>query len=71
MCTDSTVHCTVGWVNCIKKFEIEKYKVFGKLILPKKIVWHNWLANLHGFVNIASFLYPTLLKICSLKIDRK
>ena len=27
---------TVGWVNLYKKFEIEKYTVCGKLILPKK-----------------------------------
>ena len=42
-----------------QKFEIEKYKVCGKLILPKKMerhfflnfFWHNWHANLHGFAN--------------------
>ena len=28
--------CTVGWVNLYQKFEIEKYTVCGKLILPKK-----------------------------------
>ena len=27
--------CTVGWVNLYQKFEIEKYTVCGKLILPK------------------------------------
>ena len=27
--------CTVGWVNLYKKFEIEKYTVYGKLILLK------------------------------------
>ena len=27
--------CAVGWVNLYKKFEIEKYTVCGKLILPK------------------------------------
>ena len=27
---------TVGWVNLYQKFEIEKYTVCGKLILPKK-----------------------------------
>ena len=46
----------VGWVNLYQKFEIEKYTVCGKLILPKKwkgkFFWHNWLANLHGFANI-------------------
>ena len=26
----------LGWVNLYKKFEIEKYTVCGKLILPKK-----------------------------------
>ena len=50
--------CTVGWVNLYQKFEIEKYTVFGKFILPKKwkgiknFFWHNWLADLHGFANI-------------------
>ena len=50
--------CTVGWVNLYHKFEIEKYTVCGKLILPQKMKrhfknnWHNWLANLHGFANI-------------------
>ena len=28
--------CTVGWVNLYQKFEIEKYTVCGKLILPQK-----------------------------------
>ena len=28
--------CSLGWVNLYKKFEIEKYTVCGKLILPKK-----------------------------------
>ena len=51
---------TVGWVNLYQKFEIEKYTVCGKLILPKKmeshlfkkkVFGHNWLANLHGFAN--------------------
>ena len=28
--------CTLGWVNLYQKFEIEKYTVCGKLILPKK-----------------------------------
>ena len=27
---------TLGWVNLLKKFEIEKYTVCGKLIPPKK-----------------------------------
>ena len=55
----SMEHCRVGWVNLYQKFEIEKYSVCGKLILPKKwkgiflnFFWHNWLANLHGFANI-------------------
>ena len=52
--------CSLGWVNLYQKFEIEKYTVCGKLILPKqfkgifikKIFWHNWLANLHEFASI-------------------
>ena len=28
--------CPLGWVNFYQKFEIEKYTVFGRLILPKK-----------------------------------
>ena len=31
------VGCMVGWVNLYQKFEIEKYTVCGKLILPKKM----------------------------------
>ena len=53
------VGCMVGWVNLYQKFEIEKYTVCGKLILPKKmeniflkLFWHNWHADLHGFANI-------------------
>ena len=49
----------LSWVNLYQKFEIEKYTVGGKLILPKKwkgifvkICYHNWLANLRGFANI-------------------
>ena len=30
----------LGWVNLYQKFEIEKYTVCGKLILPQKIVRH-------------------------------
>ena len=54
----SRAYCSLGWVNLYKKFEIEKYTVCGKLILPTKMerhffyFWHNWLANLHGFANI-------------------
>ena len=43
------VNCTVGWVNLYQKFEIEKYSVCGKLILPKKMERHflkNFLAQL-------------------------
>ena len=29
--------CTIGWVNLYQKFEIEKYTVCGKLILPQKM----------------------------------
>ena len=32
--------CTVGCVNLYKKFEIEKYTVCGKLILPQKMERH-------------------------------
>ena len=36
-CADScTLYCTVGWVNMYQKFEIEKYTICGKLILPTK-----------------------------------
>ena len=73
------MYCTVGWVNLYQKFKIEKYTVFGKLIFPKKIERHlkkkklgttglRICMNLRIF---ASLLYPTLLKICSQKFDRK
>ena len=69
----------VGWVNLYKNFEIEKYTVCGKLILLKKIGRH---LNIFFFGTtglricldlriFASFLYPTLLKICTQKFDRK
>ena len=32
----SHMHCLLGWVNLYQKFEIEKYTLCGKLILPKK-----------------------------------
>ena len=73
------VQCTLGWVNLYKKFEIEKCTVGGKLILPKK--WKGILVNLFlGTTGLricmdlrifASFLSPTILKICSQKFDRK
>ena len=59
---------SVGWVNLYQKFEIEKYTVCGKLILPKngkaffKFFWHNWLANLHGFANICKLLVSNTFK---------
>ena len=70
----------VGWVNLYQKFEIEKYTVCGKLILPKK--WKDIFLIFFGTTGIricmdlqifASFLYPTLLTLflCSKKIDRK
>ena len=37
------LYCTVGWVKMDKKFEIEKYAVCGKLILPKKMERHFFL----------------------------
>ena len=53
-------YCTIGLVNLYQTFEIGKYTVCGKLILPqknrkalkKKNFGHNWLPNLHGFANI-------------------
>ena len=63
----------VGWVNLYQKFEIEKYTVCGKLILPKKMERHLKQKNL-GRTGLQicmdlrifrSFLYPTLLKICN------
>ena len=65
---------TVGWVNLYKKFEIEKYTVCGKLILPKKwkgIFGHNWLANLHGFANICKLPVSNTFKDMQSKFDRK
>ena len=34
--TNYNCESVVGWVNLYQKFEIEKYIVCGKLILPKK-----------------------------------
>ena len=70
----------LGWVNFYQKFKIEKYSVCGKLILPKKwksIYKKKTIFNTNGLQIcmdlriFASFLYQTLLKICSQKFDRK
>ena len=64
--------CTLGWVNLYQKFEIEKYTVCGKLILPKKwkgiFFWQNWLANLHGFLNICKLPVSNTFKDMQSKI---
>ena len=73
------VICTVGWVNLYQKFESEKYTVCGKLILPKILerdkniffVGTTGLRICMDFRIFASFMYQTLLKICSQKFDRK
>ena len=64
------LYCTVGWVKLYKKFEIEKYAVCGKLILPKK--WKGIKIFFVGTIGLricmhlqifASFLYPALLTL--------
>ena len=69
------LHIRLG--QLVLKFEIEKYTVSGKLILPKKMERH--LKKKFGTTGLricmdlrifASFLYPTLLKICTQKFDR-
>ena len=74
-----TVYSKLCWFNLYQKFEIEKYTVCGKLVLPKQMARH-LKKNLFGTAGLricmdlqifASFLYPTLLKICSQKFDRK
>ena len=57
----------------VSKFEIEKYTVCGKLILPKKGIskiffGHNWLANLHGFANICKLPVSNTFKDMQSKI---
>ena len=37
---DTRAWRAIGWVNLYQKFEIEKYTVCGKLILPKKMERH-------------------------------
>ena len=49
--------CAIGWVNLYQKFEIEKYTVCGKLILPTGTTGMRICMDLRIF---ASFLYPTL-----------
>ena len=68
--------CTLGWVNLYQKFELEKYTVCSKLISKKwKGVFLNFgttgLRICMDLRKFASFLYLTLLKICSQKFDRK
>ena len=66
---------TVGWVNLYEIFEIEKFTVCGKFILLKKIGRHflNFCFGTTGMricmdlLIFASFLYPTLLNICTQK----
>ena len=70
----TTKYSTLDWVNLCQKFEIEKYTVCGKLILPKKwkgIFGHNWLANLHGFANICKLPVSNTFKDMHSKFDRK
>ena len=69
---------TVGWVNLYKKFEIEKFTVCGKLILPNKMErhffnfrMHNWHADLHGFANIFKLPVSNTYKDMHCKFDRK
>ena len=71
---------TLGWVNLYQKFENEKNTVCGKLILPKngkaftkKNILFFCATGLRICMDLrifASFLYPTLLKICTKKFDR-
>ena len=65
----------LGWVNLYQKFVIEKYTVCGKLIYQKngkafykKKFWHNWLANMHGFVNICKLPVSNTFKDMHSKI---
>ena len=57
-----------------QKFEIEKYTVCGKLILPTKngkaFFATTGLRICMDWQIFASFLYPTLLKVCTQKFDR-
>ena len=69
---------TLGWVNLSQKFEIQKYTVCGKLILPKKwkdifqnFFGHNWHANLHGFANICKLPVSNTFRDNQSKIDGK
>ena len=52
--------CTIGWVNLYKKnLKMKNVQFVVNSFNPKKIernffkfFWHNWDADLHGFVNI-------------------
>ena len=76
MCPLLYTVCILGWVNSYQKFEIEKYTVCDKFILPKKMERHFFVGTTGMRICMdlrifASFLYPTLLKICIQKFDRK
>ena len=65
---------TIGWVNLYKKIEMEKYT----LILPIKMERHKKKKFNTFCIRIcmdlrifANFLFPTLLKICSKKFDKR
>ena len=69
-----TVHCTDlvddVWVNLYQKFEIEKYTKNGKAF-KKNFFGTTGLRICMDLRIFASFLYPTLLKICTQKFDKK
>ena len=60
------VQCTIGWVNLYKKFEIEKFTVCGKLILPKK--WKGIKKIFFGVTGLQICMY-IFANICKLPVS--
>ena len=69
--------CTLGWANLYQKFEIEKYTVVNSFYQKNRkafFVIFFGTTGLRFCIDLrifASFLYPTLLKVCTHKFDRK
>ena len=71
-------HYIIGWVNLYQKFEIKNIQFVVNSFYQKKEM--DFFYKFFGKTGLqicmdlqifASFLYPTLIKICTQKFDRK
>ena len=65
--------CTVGWVNLLKniQFVVNSFYQKNGETFKKKFCGSTGMWICMDLQIFASFLYPTLLKICTQKFDRK